>query len=342
MKAARLEDGALHIRDLPVPDPGPGEALVHMSAAGICHSDLHLARGDWAGVPGMGSLGHEGIGIVEALGPGAEEFVAVGDRVILGLGGAGGAFWCGSCRYCISGHPRLCEKTQALMGTFAEYLPVWAPALVKIPDSITDQEAPLACGGLTAYGAVKKLVKHGVTPGRPIAIVGAAGGLGHYAVQIAVAFGYDVIGVDVGPDRLDFVKSLGAARAVGPEEAMGVIHGEYGGADASLIFAAKMAGFRLGFDVLGKHALMVCVGLPASSEGNLEFNPFMLFAKDTTIIYSAVGTVEDMRELVHLAAQGKVKSHISRTGALTELPTIFDELEAAQFTGRAVLTDLSS
>jgi propanol-preferring alcohol dehydrogenase len=171
--------------------------------------------------------------------------------------------------------------------------------------------------------------------------VGAAGGLGHYAVQIAVAFGYEVIGIDVGAERLDFVKSLGAARAVSPDEAMGVLHGEYGGADASLIFAAKMAGFRLGFDVLGKHALMVCVGLPASSEGNLEFNPFMLFAKDTTIIYSAVGTVEDMRELVHLAAAGKVRSHVSRTGTLTELPTIFDELEAAQFTGRAVLTDLA-
>ena len=135
--------------------------------------------------------------------------------------------------------------------------------------------------------------------------------------------------------------SLGAARALGPDEAPGVIFGEYGGVDASLIFAAKMAGFRLGFDVLGKHGLMVCVGLPATSEGNLEFNPFMLFAKDTTIIYSAVGTVEDMRELVHLAAAGKVKSHISRTGPLTELPTIFDELEGAQFHGRAVLTDLA-
>jgi propanol-preferring alcohol dehydrogenase len=341
MKAARLEDGVLYIRDLPVPEPGPGQALVHLAAAGVCHSDLHLARGDWMGIPGIGELGHEGIGVVEALGPGAEEYVSVGDRVILGLGGAGGAFWCGTCRYCINGHTRLCDKTQTLMGTFAEYLAIWAPALVTIPDSITDQEAPLACGGLTAYGAVKKLVKHGVTPGRPIAIVGAAGGLGHYAVQIATAFGYEVIGIDVGAERLDFVKSLGAARAVGPDEAMGVIHGEYRGVDASLIFAAKMAGFRLGFDVLGKHGLMVCVGLPATSEGNLEFNPFMLFAKDATIIYSAVGTVEDMRELVHLAAAGKVRSHISRTGALTELPTIFDELEAAQFTGRAVLTDLS-
>ena len=118
--------------------------------------------------------------------PGAEQFVSVGDRVILGLGGAGGAYWCGACRHCISGHPRLCVKTQALMGTFAEYLPVWAPALVKIPDSLSDNEAPLACGGLTAYGAVKKLLAHHVVPGRPIAVVGAAGGLGHYAVQIAV------------------------------------------------------------------------------------------------------------------------------------------------------------
>src|SRR5262245_6875596 len=89
MRAARLEDGDLHIRDIPVPDPGDSEALVKMSAAGVCHSDLHLARGDWFGIRGTGALGHEGIGIVEAVGPGADAFVAVGDRVILGLGGAG-------------------------------------------------------------------------------------------------------------------------------------------------------------------------------------------------------------------------------------------------------------
>jgi alcohol dehydrogenase, propanol-preferring len=341
MKAARLEDGTLHIRDLPVPEPGAGEALVKISAAGICHSDLHLARGDWLGVPGTGSLGHEGIGVVEALGPGAEQFVSVGDRVILGLGGAGGAYWCGACRQCISGRPRLCEKTQALMGTFSEYLPVWAPALVAIPDSLGDQEAPLACGGLTAYGAVKKLITHHVVPGRPIAIVGAAGGLGHYAVQIATAFGYEVVGVDVGAERLDFVKSLGATMALDAEEALDVVRSELGGVDASLIFSAKMAGFRLGFDLLGPHGLMVCVGLPATSEGNIEINPFALFAKDATIIYSAVGTVADMQELVTLAEVGKVTSHVSRTGPLSELAAIFDELEAARYLGRAVLTDLS-
>jgi propanol-preferring alcohol dehydrogenase len=340
MLAARLDDGNLRIADVPTPEPGPGEALVKLSAAGVCHSDLHLARGDWAGIPGSGSLGHEGIGVVEALGAGAEEFVNVGDRVILGLGGAGGGFWCGACRHCLAGQTRLCVHTKALMGTFAEYVSVWAPALVQLPDGLGDQEAPLACGGLTAYGAVKKLIEHQVMPGRPIAIIGAAGGLGHYAVQIATAFGYEVIGVDVGTERLDFVKSLGASRALEASEALDVVRAELGGVDASLIFSAKMAGFQLGFDVLGSRGLMVCVALPATSEGDIRINPFAFFAKGATIIYSAVGTVVDMRELVHLAETGKVKSHISRTGPLSELPSVFDDLEAARYLGRAVLTDL--
>ena len=116
---------------------------------------------------------------------------------------------------------------------------------------------------------------------------------------------------------------------------------ELGGVDASLVFSARMAGFRLGFDLLGPHGLFVAVGLPATSEGNIEFNPFELFAKDATIIYSAVGTVQDMRELIDLAAAGKVKSHVSRTGPLSELGDIFDELEASKYLGRAVLTDLA-
>ena len=116
---------------------------------------------------------------------------------------------------------------------------------------------------------------------------------------------------------------------------------ELGGVDASLIFSAKIAGFRLGFDLLGKRGLMVCVGLPATSEGNIELNPFAFFGKDATIMYSAVGTVQDMRELVHLAEIGKVRSHISRTGPLTDLPAVFDELEQARYLGRAVLTDLA-
>lgn len=336
MKAARIEDGTLHIRDVPVPDPGDEEALIRIRAAGVCHSDLHLARGDWFGVQPE-AIGHEAIGVVEALGPGAERFAAVGDRVILGLGGTGGGYWCGACDYCLSGRPRHCPQGKGIMGTFAELFPVWAPSLVTVPDGVGDHEAPLACGGLTAYGAVKKLQRHGVLPGRPVAVVGAAGGLGHYAVQLASAFGYRVVGVDIGRERLDFVRTMGAEVALDAAEAADVVERDLGGVDASLVFSAAMAGFDLGMKLLRKGGLFVAVGLPATREGNFQLNPFQLFMKDPTIIYSAVGTVQDMRELVDLAAAGRVRSHISRTGALTDLPTIFDELEAGKYLGRAVV-----
>lgn len=339
MRAVRVEGGAVEVRDVPVPEPGEGEALVRITTAGVCHSDLHLARGDWFGVQSE-SLGHEGIGVVEALGPGAERFASVGDRVILGLGGAGGGYWCGACEHCLGGRPRLCDQTQPLMGTFAELFPVWAPSLVTVPDAVGDHEAPLACGGLTAYGAVKKLGRHGVVPGRPVAVVGAAGGLGHYAVQLATAFGYRVVGVDLGADRLAFARGLGAeivVDATDAGEAVAQVEREVGGVDASLVFSAALAGFDLGMKLLRKGGLFVGVGLPATSQGNFELNPFELFMKDPTIIYSAVGTVQDMRELIDLAAAGRVKSHISRTGTLADLPAIFDELEAGKYLGRAVL-----
>src|SRR6476661_3994543 len=235
MKAIQLEAGDIHVRDIPVPEPAADQARVHLSASGVCHSDLHLARGDWMGVPRSMSLGHEGIGVVEALGPGAERYVAAGDRVILGLGGMGGGYWWGACDYCLSGRPRLCIQGKPLMGTFAEQLCVWAPALVRLPDEISDDEAPLACGGLTAFSAVRKLVAHGVAPGRTIAVIGAAGGLGHYAVQIANAFGYRVVGVDVGEDRLEFVRSLGAEDVVSADDAAAFAF-NMGGVAASLVF----------------------------------------------------------------------------------------------------------
>ncbi len=342
MKAMRLEDGELHIRDVPVPEPGPEEALVRITSAGVCHSDLHLARGDWAGVPRTGRIGHEAIGVVTALGPGAERLVNAGDRVILGLGGAGGGYWCGACEYCLSGRPRHCARGKGILGTFAEQFAVWAPSLVTLPDSVSDDEASLACGGLTAYGAVKKLLRHQVLPGRPVAVIGAAGGLGHYAVQLATEFGYEVIGVDVGKERLDFVRSLGARLAVDAADAREVVQQETGGVDAALVFSSRIAGFNLGFGLLRPGGLFVAVGLPPTSDGPFSINPFEFFVKDATLVYSAVGTVQDMRELVALAAAGKVESHVSRRAKLSELPSVFDDLEAGRYLGRALLTDLAS
>jgi propanol-preferring alcohol dehydrogenase len=226
------------------------------------------------------------------------------------------------------------------MGTFSEEFCVYAKSLVTLPDSIGDEEAPLACGGLTAYGAVKKLLKHHILPGRRIAVIGAAGGLGHYAVQIAGSFGYKVVGVDIGAERLEFVRSLGADTVVSADEAEAAAMA-FGGVDASLVFSAKLAGFDLGLRMLRKGGLFVAVGIPASSEGPLRIDPWEFFRRDPTLIYSAVGTVQDMRELVDMAAEGRVRSHIGRTASLGELDHVFEELETGRYVGRAVITDLA-
>ncbi len=339
MKTARFDSGQVVITDDTMRDPGPDEARLKMHTAGVCHSDLHIARGHWEGMPAKGRLGHEGVGTVTALGPGAERFVNVGDRVIVGLGGSGGGYWCGACEYCLGGEPRLCPQGKGILGTFAEEMNVYAKSLVVLPDSVGDEEAPLACGGLTAYGAVKKLFHHGVLPGRPVAVIGAAGGLGHYAVQLAKAFGYHVIGIDVGADRLDFIRSLGADEAVDATEAAEVLKRR---CDGVLVFAARMAGFDLGFKVIRRGGVYVAVGIPPASEGPISIMPFELFGLGIRVMYSAVGTVQDMKELVDMAAAGQVRSHIGRTGPMSALGEIFDELEAGAYVGRAVLTDMSS
>jgi propanol-preferring alcohol dehydrogenase len=343
MRAAILEDGTVEIREVPTPEPRAGEALVRLRTAGVCHSDLHMARGDWPGFvrPDRATpLGHEGIGIVEALGPEGDRPAGarLGDRVILGLGGAGGGYWCGACEYCLGGRPRLCAEAKPLMGTYAEQVRLWSRALVVLPDALGDDQVPLACGGLTAYSAVKKLWRFGVPPGKEVAIIGAAGGLGHYGVQVARAFGYKVLGVDVGEARCEFVRSLGADAAYDVSEAAERIRKDHGGAYGTVVFAARLAGFEVGLRSLRRGGVFVGVGMPAASEGPLQLNQLDLVTRDTLIMASSVGTVQEMRELVALAVDGKVTTHVGRTGDLDDLPTVLDELEASAYPGRAVLT----
>ena len=338
MRAAIVEKiGSISIKDIPKPSPGHEEALVKISTAGVCHSDLHLSNGDWPVVKPPFPLGHEAIGIVEDLGPGAERFVKKGDRVILGLGGTAGSYWCGACEHCLAGKPMLCSQQRQLIGAYGEYISVWAKALVKLPDEIDNTEVPLACAGLTAYSAIKKLTNFGIQMGKSIAIIGAAGGLGHYGVQIAKAFGYKVIGIDIGPEKLDFIKKMGADDAIDVSEAIETISKKYKGVNASIVFSSKVAGFELGLKLLKRGGVLIAVGLPAFSEGSISVDPFGFILKGLHIIGSLVGTVEEMRELVQLAADGKVKTHVGRTAKLSEINEVFEELEHGKFVGRAIL-----
>ena len=343
MQAAILHQNTLRIEEVPIPQPKTEEALVRLTTAGVCHSELHLVRGDWPSFasPAPMPLGHEGIGVVQQVGPGGEHFVQPGDRVILGLGGSGGGYWCGGCEFCLSGRPRLCKDAKGIRGTYAEFISLWAKSLVKLPETISDHDVPLACAGLTAYAAVKKMLKLGAMPGKPIAVIGAAGGLGHYAVQIAKSFGYQVVGVDIGAERIEFVKTLGADDSVGVDEAPQLVKRKYGGVYGSLVFSPRIAGFDLGMKLLKRGSVLVTVGMPPASEGAFAIAPLELLRKDALITSSAVGTVEDMRELVDLAALKKVKTHVSRVGRLADVPQILDDMEAGRYAGRAIL-DLSA
>ncbi|HDZ16672.1 hypothetical protein LCGC14_1121770 [marine sediment metagenome] len=341
MRAAIVEEiGKVSIVDIPKPSPKDGEALVKITTAGICHSDLHIMLGDWIEIPTPIPLGHEGIGIIEELGPDSRTNLKKGDRVILGLGGQAGRYWCGTCEYCLAGKPMYCPEQQVLWGTFSEYVSVWAKTLVKLPDEISNNEVPLACGGLTAYAAIKKVSKFGIPAGKTVAIIGAAGGLGHYAVQIAKEFGYKVIGVDVGSDRLEFVRKIGADYALEANEAGKFVNDKLRGVYASIVFAANIPAYELGLKLLRVGGVLIAVGLPAFSEGLLSITPFDIVIRDLHIIGSFVGNVEDMRELVQLAAKGKVKTHVGRVANLSEINQVFEELRNRKFEGRAIIENI--
>jgi len=342
MRAAIVEEiGRISIKDVPKPTPGHEEVLVKISTVGICHSDIHVVKNDWVKVPTPFPLGHEAIGIVEELGPGSEDFVKIGDRVILGLGGWG-KYWCGACEQCLAGKPMLCAHRKQLQGVFAEYFVTWVKALVKLPDEIGNNEVPLACAGLTAYSAIKKLSNFGIHAGKTIAIIGAAGGLGHYGVQLAKALGYKIIGVDMGPEKLEFIKKMGVDLAVDANEAIKTVRklfkeGKIQGVSASIVYASNLAGFELGLQLLGRGGVLVAVGLPALSEGSFSVNPFGFILRGLQITSALVGNIQEMRELVQLAADGKVKTHVGRIGKFSEINEVLDELEQGKIIGRAIL-----
>ncbi len=342
MRAAIVEEiGRVSIKEVPKPTPGHEEVLVKISTVGVCHSDLHVVKNDWVKSPTPFPIGHEAIGIVEGLGTGSENFVKIGDRVILGLGGWG-KYWCGACEHCLAGKPMLCVHRKGLQGVFGEYFVVWAKAIVKLPDEIGNNEVPLACAGLTAYNAIKKLSNFGIHAGKTIAIVGAAGGLGHYGIQIAKALGYKIIGVDIGPEKLEFIKKMGVDFAVDAKEAIKTVRklfkeGTIKGVSASLVFASNVDAFELGLQLLSRGGVLVVVGLPALSEGSFSVNPFSFILRGLQITSALVGNIEEMRELIQLAAEGKVKTHVGKIAKLSDINEVLEELEQGKINGRAIL-----
>lgn len=289
------------VQEVPVPAPGPGQVLVRIETSGLCHTDIHAARGDWPVKPALPFVpGHEGIGRVDGLGEGVST-PAVGTRVALAwLGSA-----CGSCRYCVTGRENLCLAQKntgyAVNGAHAEYAVIDARFAVPVPESITSLDAaPLTCAGVTTYAAIKAAR---VTPSERVAVFGI-GGLGHLAIQYARLVGAEVIAVDVSDEKLKLATMLGADHVVNaaetdPVEAIAAL----GGADACIVLAVAPAVFDQSYRALARGGRLVLVSLP--KDGTLTFPVFDTVLNGIEIIGSIVGTREDLAEVFRLHALGR-------------------------------------
>jgi propanol-preferring alcohol dehydrogenase len=304
MKAAVVTDfhAPLQIRDLPIPEPGPGQVLVRMETSGLCHTDIHAARGDWPVQPTLPfTPGHEGVGIVDKLGAGVTTR-SVGDRVAIAWLG----YACGECRYCIGGWETLCEKQQnsgySVDGTFAEYALAPAAFATPVPDEVSSRDAaPLTCAGVTTYKAIKVAR---VVPAETVAIFGI-GGLGHLALQYARIAGAFAIGVDIEEHKLQMATDLGAdhvvnAATVDPVEAIQAL----GGADVAVALAASPASFDQAYRSLRRGGRLVCVAMPADN-GALSLPIFDTVINGKTVIGSIVGTRNDLADVFNLHAAGR-------------------------------------
>ena len=197
----------LVLEEWDVPEVGPGQILVKTEACGVCHTDLHAAKGDWPVKPTLPFIpGHEAIGTVVALGAGVTA-VKEGDRV--------GVPWlysaCGHCEFCLSAWETVCDEAQfggyTKNGGFAEYIVADPDYVAHIPAGLNPREAaPLICAGITTYKGIKVSE---AKPGEWIAISGC-GGLGHMAIQYAKAMGLHVAAVDIDDGKLAHATTLGA------------------------------------------------------------------------------------------------------------------------------------
>ncbi|MFJ6415307.1 alcohol dehydrogenase AdhP [Paeniglutamicibacter sp. NPDC091659] len=322
----------LQVGTVPIPEPGPGQALVKVIASGVCHTDLHAAHGDWPVKPSLPLIpGHEGVGNVVKIGPGVTE-VKVGDLV----GNAWLASACGSCEFCRTGWETLCESQQnggySVDGSFGEYMLVDAKFAAHIPEGTNPYEiAPVLCAGVTVYKGLKQTE---VKPGQWVVISGI-GGLGHIAVQYAVAMGMRVAAVDVADEKLDLARSHGAEVTVNAfaEDPAEAIQRATGGAHGVLVTAVHPAAFGQAINMTRRGGTIVFNGLPP---GEFPAPIFDIVLKGLTIRGSIVGTRQDMIEALDFYARGKIKPTI-QTRPLEDVNAVFDEMLHAKIDGRVVI-----
>jgi len=355
MRASVLfEQGTpLRVEELDLEPPREGEVLVRMVASGVCHSCLHAADGSWAGVPVPIVLGDEGAGVVEAVGPGAQE-LQKGDHVILS--------WtptCGRCHYCVIGRPNLCERRQAGRGllpdgttrmslrgqrvhhyghvaTYASVTVVAESCAIRIdPAMPLDRAALIGCSVMTGVGAVINTAA--VPAGASMAVFGV-GGVGLNVVQGGAMVAADpIIAVDLKPSKLEHARALGATHAIdGAREdpVAGIKAITRRGADYTFVAVGDARAMSQACEALAPGGTCVLIGVPATG-ATVALDPRLVVTGERVVRGSSYGsarTREDLPRLVALYRAGRLKIDelITRRYGLDDANEAFRALAAGE------------
>ena len=363
MKAAVCVDtrSPLVIEDIEVPEPRAGEVLIHNTACGVCHTDLHVMKGEVA-FPLPGVLGHEVSGVVAEVGRGVTG-IRPGDRVV-------GSFImpCGWCENCARGMEDLCSTffefnrlrgtlydgetrlhrrsgeplSMYSMGGLAEYSVTPATAAFVLPDELDlADSAILGCSMFTAYGAVRNVGD--VRAGESVAVV-AVGGVGQNIVQLAAVSGAEsVIAIDVDPDKLALARRMGAthtinAADVDAAEAVAELTGGRG-VDAAFEALGSAATTAQATDLVREGGRVVVVGIPPAGT-TLDVDLARVVRRKIQIKGSyGARARQDVPALIRLLAAGKLDlgGMISRRVPLAEAPETYQALDRGEVLGRAVV-----
>jgi alcohol dehydrogenase, propanol-preferring len=330
----------------PTPVPQGAEVLLRVRAAGVCHSDLHISEGGYdlgqgkrlnvadRGIKLPLTMGHEVVGEVVALGPGASG-VKIGDvRLVFPWIG------CGRCPACQRGTENLCRAPNCIgvhrPGGYADHIIVPdAKYLIDIAPLTPEQAAPFACSGLTAYGALKKLEPRLMEA--PVAIIGV-GGVGLMGVMLVKALGgAGAIAVDISETKRQAALKAGAMAAVdgkAPDATAQLSAAAPGGLLAVIDFVGSPQTAALGINAMGRGGHYIVVGLYG---GELVY-PLPYFPmRALTVQGSYTGSLGELKELMVLARQGAIPDYPIHKHGLAEVNDVLASLRAGDIVGRSVI-----
>jgi 2-desacetyl-2-hydroxyethyl bacteriochlorophyllide A dehydrogenase len=318
----------LTARDVPDPQPGPGQVRIRLHSTGVCGTDVHVWQGDLP-VPLPIVPGHEPVGVIDALGPGVRS-VNVGDRAGVAWFQAG----CGRCLQCRKKRIKFCAEPKTWItngGGYAEYMIAEAEGCTLLPDGLAwEAAAPLFCGGFSAMSAYRAAKPH---PGERVAVIGV-GGLGHLALQIAKSMGHTVVAITNSENKRPDALAMGADEVLVVKNHAGQELQDMGGADIVLSFSPSMKQNSQALQGLRPGGRLVTT---AVSTEPIQADPVRMLFQQTSIIGSAQNDPADLIDILTLVAEGKVRPRIE-TYRIDEINLVLVRLAEGKVRHRAVVT----